>query len=49
MDRFYEFGRSDAQAMGQLDDIDEADVALPALDAAHVIAVQIGQLCQLLL
>ena len=35
--------------MGQLHDIHEADIALSALDTAHVIAVQIGQFCQLLL
>jgi len=35
--------------VGQLHDIHEADIALSALDTAHVIAVQIGQFCQLLL
>jgi hypothetical protein len=29
--------------VGQLDDVDEADVALSTLYAAHIIAVYVGQ------
>jgi hypothetical protein len=35
--------------MGELYDIDKANVALSALDAAHVVAVEISQLGQLFL
>jgi hypothetical protein len=35
--------------MGELHDVDEANVAFPSFDAANVIAVQVGQLCQLFL
>jgi hypothetical protein len=40
---------SDIPAMGELHDVDEANVAFPSFDAANVIAVQVGQLCQLFL
>jgi hypothetical protein len=35
--------------MGQLDDIEQADVPLSTLDASHVVPVKVGQLRQLLL
>jgi hypothetical protein len=35
--------------MSQLDDIDEAHVPLATLDAAHIVAMEIRQLCKLLL
>ena len=35
--------------MGQLDDIEEANIPFPALHTAHIVTMQVGQLCQLLL
>jgi hypothetical protein len=35
--------------MRELDDIYEANISLPALNAAYVVAVQVCQLCQLFL
>ena len=32
--------------MGQFDDVDQANVALPALDTADVVAMEVGELSQ---
>lgn len=48
-DRFDELDRFDTQAVRQLHNVDEADVAFPALYTSHIIPVQVSELCQLLL
>lgn len=40
-----QFGGSNGEGMGQLDDVDEARVPLAAFNPAHVVPVKVGQLC----
>lgn len=39
VDRFDKFSGSDVESVGQLHDVNQADVSLPALDTADIIAV----------
>ncbi len=48
-DRFNELCRSDAQAVRQLHDVEQADIPLASLHPAHVVAMQVGQFRQFLL
>ena len=46
---FNELGRPYFEGVSQCDDVQQGDIALATLDSADVVAVQIGQLRQLLL
>lgn len=48
-DGFQEFSRLYPQRARQGHDVQKGDVALASLDSADVIAMQVGQFCQLLL
>lgn len=48
-DRLEQRSRPDAEGFGQGDDVEQAEVALAAFDAADVVAVQAGELGELLL
>jgi hypothetical protein len=46
-DHFDQFGRSNGKRVSQFNDIDEAHIALAALDSSDVIAMEISQLRKL--
>jgi hypothetical protein len=48
-DGFHKSGRFNAEAVRELDDIEQANVSLAPLHPAHVVAVQVGQLRELFL
>ncbi len=48
-DPFEELSRLHFEGVGQFHDVEQPDVAFTALDSAHVVPMEIGQLGQLLL